>query len=124
MRFMFLLVLLTGPTIVSQGSEEKPKPAVPVVKVNVVYPSILEQITSASPKGGYSIPRPVSSLDEGLPFVQKASKERIAAMFESKGWFFYATAIVLPEKTGEDPHLFSGYAIKRDGQRVIGWSVW
>jgi hypothetical protein len=121
---MFSLVLLTGLAVVSQGSPEKPQPAVPVVKVDFVYPSIFEQVTSASPEVGYKIPTPVSSLEGGLPHVQKASKRPITAMFESKGWFFYATSIAWDEKTGEPRLLISGYAIKRDGRQVIGWSVW
>jgi hypothetical protein len=66
----------------------------------------------------------VSSLEGGLPYVQKASKQPIVAMSESKGWFFYATSVARDEKTGEPVFFISGYAIKRDGRQVIEWSVW
>jgi hypothetical protein len=45
-------------------------------------------------------------------------------MAESKGWFFYATTAVRDEKTAAPVYFISGYAIKRGGRRVVGWSVW
>jgi hypothetical protein len=127
MPFMFSLVLLTGLALVSQGSSEKAqpaKPAIPVVKADAVDPLAFRQLTSATPKARYEVPTPVSSLEGGLPYVQKVSKLPIRAMSESKGWFFYATSVATDEKTGSPVFFISGYAVKRDGRQVIGWSVW
>ena len=130
MRFMFSLVLLTGLAVVSQGSPQKPqpgKPAVPVVKADLVTTfatnQLLSAVQSVTPKAGYDLPTPVSSLQEGLPYVQKAFKRPILAMAESEGWFFYAT-VGGDVITGEPVYFHSGYAIKRDGRQVIEWSFW
>jgi hypothetical protein len=45
-------------------------------------------------------------------------------MAESEGWFFYATSVARDKDTDEPVYMISGYAIKRDGRRVIKWSVW
>jgi hypothetical protein len=127
MHIMFSLVLLTGLAVVTQGSPEKPRPArpaVPVLKADSVYSNAIKQVMSASPELGFEVPMPVSSLEAGLLHVQKTSDRPIRAMAESKGWFFYATSVARDAKTGEPVSMISGYAIKRDGRRVIGWSVW
>jgi hypothetical protein len=125
MRPLFSLVLLTGLAVVSQGSPEKPKPAkpaVPVLKADAVYSRAVEQVTSAAPELGYRVACPVSCLEAGLHYLP--SERPILAMAESKGWFFYATSVVRDGKTGEPVSFISGYAIKRGGRQVIGWSVW
>ena len=124
MRFVLPLVLLTGLAVVSQGAPEKPRPAVPVLKAGAVYSNAVEQVTSASPKAGQELPTPVTSLEGGLRSVQKVSTRPILAMAESKGWFFYATSVARDAKTDEPVYFISGYAVKRDGRRVIRWSVW
>jgi hypothetical protein len=135
MRIMLSLVLLTGLTAVSQGSLEKPRPAnpafsvlkadvVPVLKAGAVYSNALKQVTTASPKLGHELPTPVSSLEAGLLQVRKTCDRPILAMAESGGWFFYATSVARDGKTGKPVSMISGYAIKRDGRRVIRWSVW
>ena len=127
MRIVPSLVLLTGLALVSQGAPEKPqppKPAVPVLRANAVMTAALEQVTSASPELGYDVPTPVTSLEAGLLQVKKTSDRPILAMAERGGWFFYATSVVRDDKTGAPVSMISGYAIKRDGRRVIGWGVW
>jgi hypothetical protein len=127
MRLMFSLVLLTGLAVVSPGSSKQPrsaKPAVPVLKADAVYSDAIKQVVTASPKLGFEVPSPVSSLKAGLLYVQKTSGQPILAMAESGGWFFYATSVVRDNDTGKPVSMISGYAIKRDGRRVIGWSVW
>jgi len=124
MRLTLPLVLLTGLAVVSQGAPEKPRPAVPVLKADAVYSSAVEQVTSAPPDLGHELPTPVSSLEGGLRSVQKVSTRPILAMSESKGWFFYATSVATDAKTGKPTSFISGYAVKRDGRRVIRWSVW
>src|SRR5262245_60366977 len=105
MRFTFSLVLLTGLAVVSQGSPEKPqpsKPAVPVVKADAVISFTANQLVNvvrrSTPIAGHEASTPVSSLQEGLPFVQKAFKRPIVAMAESEGWFFYATTAGLGDE--------------------------
>jgi hypothetical protein len=127
MRIMFSLVLLTGLAVVSRGSPEKPRaadPAVPVLKAASVYSSAIKQVATASPKLGQELPAPVSSLEAGLLQVRKTCDRPILAMAESGGWFFYATSVVRESDTGKPVSMISGYAIKRDGRRLIGWSVW
>jgi hypothetical protein len=123
MRFMVSLVLLMGTAVVSQGSPTKPppaKPAVPVVK-DAILLLVFESGTSGRPKVLYETPAPVTSLEEGLPYAQKASKLPVLAMSESesKEWFFYATSVG-PDGHGRPAGVFtSGYAIKRGGCQVI-----
>jgi hypothetical protein len=127
MRFLFSFVLLAALAVVSQGGPEQPqstKHAVPVVQADAIDPLALRQLTSASPKAGSVVGAHVTSLERGLPHVQKVSKRPILAMSESKGWFFYATSVVRDGKTGEPEFFISGYAIKKDGRQIIGWSVW
>ena len=127
MPFMFSVVLLTGLAVVGLGSPEKTppaKPAVPVLKANAVDSNAMKQVRSASPKLGTKVPKPVSSLKAGLHYVQKTADRQIFAMAESGGWFFYATSVARDSETGEPVFMISGYAIKRDGRRVVGWSVW
>jgi hypothetical protein len=127
MRIAISLVLLTGLALVSQGAPEKPqpaRPAVPVLKADAVYSNALKQVTTASPELGYDVPTPVTSLEAGLLHLKKTSDRPILAMAERGGWFFYATSVARDGKTGEPVSMISGYAIKRDGRRVIGWSVW
>jgi hypothetical protein len=123
MQIVLSLVLLTGLVLVSRGAPPA-KPAVPVLKADAVIGNALEQVTSASPKLGSDVPTPVSSLEAGLLHVQKTADRPIVAMAEREGWFFYATSVARDGKTGEPVSMISGYAIKRDGRRVIGWSVW
>jgi hypothetical protein len=123
MRFTGSLVLLTGLAVVSQGSPQQPqpaKPAVPVVKDAIVLFNF-----GPRPKVVYEAPAPVTSLEEGLPYAQKASKLPILAMSESAERFFYATSV------GRDGYgrprgvLISGYAIKRGARQVVfAWSGW
>ena len=122
MRFMSSLVLLTGLAVVSQGGPMKPEPPVPVVK-DAVEGFAFKQVTSPTPLVVSEATAPVSTLERGLPLVRKFSKRPIIAMSESKGWFFYATAVVR-DKNGRPKLFLSGYAIKRGGRRLIGWSVW
>ncbi len=125
MRLMCSLVLLTGLAVVSQGSPDNPQPAkaaVPVVN-DVVDPLAFRQLTSATPNVVYQAPAPVTSLESGLSYVRKVSNRPIIAMSESKGWYFYATAVGRGEN-GRLVFFISGYAIKRDGRQVIQWSVW
>jgi hypothetical protein len=127
MRIVLSLVLLTGLALVSQGAPKRPQPAkpfVPVLKAGAVSRNALEQVTSASPELGYDVPTPVTSLKAGLLYVKKTSDRRIHAIAERGGWFFYATSVARDGKTGEPVYMISGYAIKRDGWRVIRWSVW
>ena len=122
MRFMLSLVLLIGLAVVSQGNPEKPKPTVPVLKADAVFSNAIKQVTSASPELGYRVAPPVSSLETGL--LVMPPKRPIRAMAEAEGWFFYATSVMRDGKTGEPLKLISGYAIKRNGCHVVGFSVW
>jgi hypothetical protein len=77
------------------------------------------------PKVVAEAPAPVTSLEEGLPHAQKASKLPILAMSESEGRFYYATSVAR-DGYGRPRGVFnSGYAIKRGGRQVIfaqsGW---
>jgi hypothetical protein len=129
MRFLSTLALVTGLAAASPDSSAMSPSAeavlaVPVLKADAVMSAAVEQVRSASPKLGYEVPGPVISLEAGLSQLQKYSKHPIVAMAESEGWFFYATSAVTDGKTGEPLQFISGYAIKRGGCRVIGWSVW
>jgi hypothetical protein len=127
MRIVLSFVLLTGLDLVSQAAPEKPKPtkpAVPVLKAEAVVRKALEQVTSASPELGSDVPTPVTSLEAGLTHLEKTSGRPILAMAERGGWFFYATSVARDGKTDEPVSMISGYAVKRDGRRVIRWSVW
>jgi hypothetical protein len=125
MRFMSVLVLLTGLAIVSRGGPTKPEPAEPAVPVvkDAVEGFAFKQVTSATPHVVSETPAPVSILESGLPHVRKFSKRPVIAMSESKDWFFYATSVAR-DKNGRPKLFLSGYAIQRDGRQVIGWSVW
>jgi hypothetical protein len=127
MRFTCSLVLLAGFAAVSPGSAEKPqpaRPAVPVVK-DAILLLVFESGTSARSKGIYETPAPVTSLAEGFPYAQKASRRPILAMSESEEWFFYATSVGR-DGYGRPQGVFtSGYAIKRGGCQVIRcWPGW
>jgi hypothetical protein len=127
MRFTLSLVLLTGLAVVSHGSPKKlppAKPAVPVLKADAVDSLAVKQVISASPELGVRVATPVSSLEKGLLYARKASKRPIVTMAESKGWFFYATSVAQDAKTGKPVYLISECAIKRNGCRIVGWSVW
>ena len=127
MRIVLSLVLLAGLALVSQGALEKPrpaKPAVPVLTAGAVMRNALKQVTSASPELGHEVPTPVASLEAGLLHLKKTSDRPILAMAERGGWYFYATSVARDNKTDEPVYMISGYAIKRDGRRVIRWSVW
>ena len=120
MRPMSSLALLAGFALVGQGSPEKPepaRPAVPVVKDATVLFHAGHQKSPLNVVG--EAPAPVTSLERGLPYVQKASRQPILGMSESKEWFFYATFV------GRDKRIFiSGYAIKRGGRQIIPWNGW
>jgi hypothetical protein len=77
------------------------------------------------PKVVAEAPAPVTSLEGGLPYAQKASRLPILAMSESEGWFYYATDVGR-DGYGRPRGVFtSGYAIKRGGRQVIfAWSGW
>ena len=125
MRFMSVLVLLTGQALVSPGGPTKPEPAeltVPVVKA-AVGGLVFKQIKSARPPGVTVLPSPVFTLENGLSHVRKFSKEPIIAMSESQGWFFYATTAARDEN-GRPEMFISGCAIQRGGRQLIRWSVW
>jgi hypothetical protein len=127
MRVMLSLVVLTGLAVVSRGSPEKlrfAKLAVPVLNAAAVDANALKQVTTASPKLGHEVPTAASSLETGLLHVQKTYDRPILAMAESGGWFFYATSVARESNTEKPVFMISGYAIKRDGRRVIRWSVW
>jgi len=127
MRFTYSLGLLAGLVAVSLGNPAKPqptRPAVPVVKDAILLLSF-ESGTSARSKGVPETPAPVTSLAEGLPYAQKASRRPILAMSETEEWFFYATSVGR-DGYGRPQGVFtSGYAIKRGGCQVIpcrpGW---
>src|SRR5262245_26241117 len=127
MRFTYSLVLLAGLTAISLGNPAKPqpaRPAVPVVKDAILLLSF-ESGPSTHPKGISETPAPVTSLADGLPYVQKASRLPILAMSESEEWFFYATSVGR-DLYGRPQGVFtSGYAIKRGGCQVIPcWPRW
>lgn len=132
MRFLFSLVLLTALGVVSQACPETSqpgKPAVPVLKPDSVTSfranRLVDVARSSPPLAGYEAPAPVCSLQDGLSYLQKASRQPIVAMAESEGWFFYATtAGVGDEKKGELSLFISGYAIKRGSRQVVEWGVW
>ena len=127
MRGVLSLVFLTGFALVCRGAQEKcrpARPAVPVLKAVAVDKNALKQVTTAAPKMGAEVSTPVSSLEAGLPHARKTADRPILAMAESGGWFFYATSVVSDEKTGAPVQFISGYAVKRDGRHVVGFSVW
>jgi hypothetical protein len=126
MRIVLALVLLTGLAVVRDGAQEKlpAKPTVVVLKADAVIGNAIKQVTSASPELGEDVSTAVSSLEAGLPHVQKMSDLPILAMAEREGWFVYATSLVRDSKTGAPLTMLAGYAIKRDGRRVIGWGAW
>jgi hypothetical protein len=70
-------------------------------------------------------PRPVRSIHQGLPYAQQTSPYLITAATEVDGWFFYTIQPVSRNKAGRPTAVFiSGYAIRRDGQDVVEFSVW
>lgn len=127
MRIKLSVVLLTWLALISHGAPEKPqpaKPAVPVLQAGTVTRNALEQVTSACPRRGHDIPTPVNSLETGLLQVKKIYDRPVLAMVERDGWFFNATSVARDAKTNVPVSMISGYAIKRDGRRIIWWSVW
>jgi hypothetical protein len=127
MQFMLSFVLLTGLAQISQGTLDKqqpPKAAVPVLQAQAVGSSAVKQVKNAPPKLGDEVPAPATSLNVGLRYAQKVANRPILAMAERDGWFFYATSVAQDEKTGAPMFMISGYAIQRDGGRVIRWSIW
>jgi hypothetical protein len=124
MQLLYSLALLTGLAVVSHRGWEKAQlaeKAVPVAK-DADIDFALDGLESGDPYVAAKVPAPVSSLESGLPHVQKVSKQPILAMAESKEWFIYATALGKVDK-GEPLLFISGYAIKRDGREVVGWTM-
>jgi hypothetical protein len=122
-QFMSIGVLLTGLTVVNQGSMQQfhqSAKTVPVVQNAVVLfnfgqrPSVVAEACA-----------PVTSLEAGLPHAQRASKRPILAMAESEHWFYYATAVG-PDGLGRpNGVLVEGYAIKRGSRQVVqAWGGW
>jgi hypothetical protein len=125
MPFLLSLVLSTGLAAVSHGGPEKPpppKPVIPVLQADAVDERAFQQVISASPELGYRTTAPVCYLERGLLYMP--AEERIVAMAEAEGWFFYATSVVRDRQTGAPLHMLSGYAVKRDGRHVVGFGLW
>lgn len=89
----------------------------------VVLENVLQQVTENPHSAVSKSAVPVLSIQHGLEVVRKASKEPVLAAVEVDGWFFYGT-VVLNHQHGRPGLFISGYAIRRGGQDVIGFSVW
>jgi hypothetical protein len=127
MHFIGSIALLTLAAVASPGrpGQAQPgQPAVPVLQANAVGCRALNQVTSAARSLGQEVSAPVTSLEGGLPYVQRAFKRPILAMAEVEGWFFYATSVARDETTDAPVYFISGYAVQRNGCRVHWWSVW
>jgi hypothetical protein len=125
MPFLLSLVLSTGLAAVSQDGPENPPPAqaaIPVLKPEAVPKNAIKQVTTASPKLGYRTTAAVCFLERGLLYLPE--DRPILAMAEADGWFFYATSVARDGQTGVPVYMISGYAVKRDGRHVVGFSVW
>lgn len=121
-----------GLILVTAGCRSPQKPAIseaapPVVvsgRTPVAFYSALTQLTSESRKVASTVAKPVSTIGEGLPQVQKVSPRPILALAEQEDWFFYATATATDQTTHQPVSFIAGYAIKKGGREIIQWSVW
>lgn len=91
---------------------------------NPVPKITLPQLTSENRKIAAELARPVSALREGLPHVQRVAEHPIQAAVEQGDWFFYATSTVNDQETHRPVTFIAGYAIKKGGREIVGWSVW
>ena len=92
----------------------------------VAYDMVLAQLTAKSKarKIAGLVTRPVSTVEKGLPDVQRVSPRPIVAIVEQGDWFFYATSAAIDRATHQSGVFVAGYAIKRGGQEIIEWSAW
>lgn len=114
------------------GSGPTPQKAPEVIPVLITggtpvpYETVLRQLTPKPvfpPRGKTA--RPITSVVDGLEEVQNVAREPVVAMVEQGEWLFYATGAARDAKTNQPVATFlSGYAIKKDGQEILEWSVW
>ena len=123
---LLVLIGLASSTPDRPSAEQAPADKVPVVKNDptdsVITDHIRKQLRRANVVG--QAPGPVGNLRQGLAAVRQVVEEKVVAMAEADGWFYYATVLARDAQTGK-PRLFvSGYAIRRDGRDVIRWDAW
>src|SRR3954470_7429290 len=127
----YFAITMVGFVVLAVGCFSHPKPSAsdvnpPVVvsgRTPVVYETALPQLTSKTRKIAGEVAKPVITIREGLPDVQKVSQRPIMAIVEQGDWFFYATSTVTDQAT-QPVNFIAGYAIKRGGREIIEWSVW
>ncbi|HXI82919.1 MAG TPA: hypothetical protein VNL17_02375 [Verrucomicrobiae bacterium] len=99
----------------------------PVVVTNPEYPvvanSTMEQLTAGTAKIVGETEATISSLQQGLPEVQKIYRGTVYAVTEQDGWFFYATSIAFDKNTYQPVAFISGYAIRRGDRAILEWSI-
>jgi len=81
-------------------------------------------LTSKTRKIAGEVAKPVSTIREGLPDVQRVSPRPILAVVEQGDWFFYATSTATDQETHQPVSFIAGYAIRKGGRQIIEWSVW
>jgi hypothetical protein len=99
-------------------------PVVVTGRTPVVYRTTLPQLTSITRNIAGRVAKPVTSIREGLPAVQKISRQPILAVAEQGDWFFYATSTANDQTTHQPVSFIAGFAIKRGDREIIEWSVW
>lgn len=65
--------------------------------------------------------RPIFSLEQGLPDVQRISKQPLLAMTEYNGWLWYATDVARDASSQSVGNFLSGYAVQKGGYLAWRW---
>src|SRR4051794_2183052 len=123
MASLVVLVAGCGSHAKRMTSDAKPPDAVSGRPL-VVYETILPQLTSKTRKITGEVAKPVATVKEGLPHVQRVSQRPILAVAEQGDWFFYATSTATDQTTHQPMSFIAGYAIRKGGREIIEWSVW
>jgi len=120
-----LVVLATGCCRDAKRTAAKP-PIEVIGRTPVSYAITVPQLASKAKarKIAGKVAKPVSAIRDGLPDVQRVSKQPILAVVEQGDWFFYATSIATDQETHQPRIFIAGYAIQKGGREIIEWSVW
>jgi hypothetical protein len=105
------------------ASDVKP-PTVVSGRTLVAYETTLPQLTSKTRTIAGEVAKPVATVREGLPHVQRVSQRPILAIGEQGHWFFYGTSTATDQTTHQPVRFIAGYAIEKGGREIIEWSVW
>jgi hypothetical protein len=81
----------------------------------------LPQFSRGAPPIFLRSERPIYTVEQGLPEVQRVAKQPLLAMTEYNGWLWYATDVT-PDGNNQSGGMFrSGYAVQKGGFLAWRW---